>query len=86
MLLAAFALPESRLRNPIFPPRILRSRGLMGTSVVRGFLVTGMFSTFLLGALYLERVRGFGALQTGLAFLPMTLVMGTMSLGPAAAR
>ena len=84
VLLAAFALLESRLSNPIFPPRILRSRGLVGTSVVRGFLVTGMFSTFLLGALYLERVRGFGALQTGLAFLPMTLVMGTMSLGPAA--
>ena len=35
-----------------------------------------MFSTFVLGSLYLERVRGYGALQTGLAFLPMTLVMG----------
>jgi EmrB/QacA subfamily drug resistance transporter len=83
-LLGAFAVLESRLRNPIFPPRILRSRGLVGTSVVRGFLVTGMFSTFLLGALYLERVRGYGAFETGLAFLPMTLVMGGMSLGPAA--
>ena len=48
----------------------------MASSVVRGLLVTGMFSTFLLGALYLERVRGFGALETGLAFLPMTLVVG----------
>jgi EmrB/QacA subfamily drug resistance transporter len=83
-MLAGFGVLESRLRNPIFPPRILRSRGLVGTSVVRGFLVTGMFSTFLLGALYLERVRGFGALETGLAFLPMTIVMGAMSLGPAA--
>jgi EmrB/QacA subfamily drug resistance transporter len=83
-LLAVFARVESRLANPIFPPRILRSRGLVGSSVVRGFLVTGMFSTFLLGALYLERVRGYGALETGLAFLPMTLVMGAMSVGPAA--
>ena len=56
----------------------------MASSVVRGFLITGMFSTFVLGSLYLERVRGFGALQTGLAFLPMTVVMGAMSLGPAA--
>jgi MFS family permease len=83
-LLAAFAAVEARVANPIFPPRILRSRGLMGSSVVRGFLVTGMFSTFLLGSLYLERVRGYGALTTGLAFLPMTLLLGALSLGPAA--
>jgi EmrB/QacA subfamily drug resistance transporter len=83
-LLAVFAVLEARLDDPIFPPRILRVPGLMGTSVVRGFLVTGMFSTFLLGALYLERVRGFGAFETGLAFLPMTLVLGGMSLGPSA--
>jgi EmrB/QacA subfamily drug resistance transporter len=84
-LLAAFAAQERRHKDPIFPPRVLRLRGLMGTSVVRGFLVTGMFSTFLLGSLYLERVRGFGALETGLAFLPMTLVLGGLSLGPSAA-
>jgi EmrB/QacA subfamily drug resistance transporter len=83
-LLGAFAVLEARLRDPIFPPRILRVRGLMASSVVRGFLITGMFSTFVLGSLYLERVRGYGALQTGLAFLPMTLVLGALSAGPAA--
>src|SRR5436305_3145145 len=74
-LLAAFVAVESRLANPMFPLRILRIRSLTGSSLVRGFLVTGMFSTFLLGALYLERVRGYDALKTGLAFLPMTLVL-----------
>jgi EmrB/QacA subfamily drug resistance transporter len=83
-MLAAFAVLESRLRDPIFPPRILRVRGLMATSIVRAFLITGMFSTFVLGSLYLERVRGYGAFQTGLAFLPMTLLMGAMSAGIAA--
>jgi EmrB/QacA subfamily drug resistance transporter len=83
-LLGAFAALEARLRDPIFPPRILRVRGLMASSVVRGFLITGMFSTFVLGSLYLERVRGYGAFETGLAFLPMTLVLGALSLGPAA--
>ena len=83
-LLTAFAVQERRHKDPIFPPRVLRLRGLMGTSVVRGFLVTGMFSTFLLGSLYLERVRGYGAFETGLAFLPMTLVLGGLSLGPSA--
>ena len=84
VLLAGFAVLESRLREPLFPLRILRVRGLMASSVVRGFLITGMFSTFVLGSLYLQRVRGYGALETGLAFLPMTLVMGALSLGPAA--
>ena len=50
--------------------------GLVGSSVVRGFLVTGMYSTFFLGTLYLEHVLHYGALQTGLAFLPWTLTVG----------
>ena len=80
-LLAVFVAVESRLANPMFPLRILRVPGLAASSVVRAFLVTGMFSTFLLGVLYLQHVRGYGALQTGLAFLPLTLIMGAMSVG-----
>ena len=41
----------------------------------------GMFGMFFLGALYLQRVLGYDALEVGLAFLPATIVMGTMSLG-----
>jgi EmrB/QacA subfamily drug resistance transporter len=80
-LLALFAYVESRLEHPMFPLRILRVPGLAASSVIRGFLVTGMFSTFLLGVLYLQHVHGYGALRTGLAFLPMTLILGAMSLG-----
>jgi EmrB/QacA subfamily drug resistance transporter len=80
-LLAAFVAVEARLQNPMFPLRILRVPGLAASSVVRAFLVTGMFSTFLLGVLYLQHVHGYGALETGLAFLPLTLIMGLMSLG-----
>jgi MFS family permease len=39
-----------------------------------------MFGMFFLGALYLQRVLGYNPLEVGLAFLPSTLVMGTMSL------
>lgn len=53
----------------------------MGSSIVRGFLVTGMYSTFFLGTLYLEHVRHLSALQTGLAFLPWTVTVGALSLG-----
>ena len=40
-----------------------------------------MFGMFFLGALYLQRILGYDALQVGLAFLPTTIVMGTLSLG-----
>jgi MFS family permease len=80
-LLAAFLALESRLANPIMPLRILRLRGLVGSSLVRGFLVTGMYSTFFLGTLYLEHIRHYGALQTGLAFMPWTATVGVLSLG-----
>ncbi|MGZ4200863.1 MAG: MFS transporter, partial [Thermoleophilaceae bacterium] len=80
-LLAAFVLLESRLRNPIMPLRIFRVPGLAWSSVIRAFLVTGMFSSFFIGVLYLEHVLHYGALTTGLAFLPMTLTLATLSLG-----
>jgi MFS family permease len=40
-----------------------------------------MFSLFFLGALYLQEILGYDALGVGLAFLPATVVMGTLSLG-----
>jgi MFS family permease len=66
------------------PLRILRLRTLMGSSLVRGLLVTGMYSSFFLGSLYLERVLGYDAIDTGLAFLPLTASIAAMSMGIAA--
>jgi MFS family permease len=48
---------------------------------VRGLIVTGMYSTFFLATLYLEHVRHFTALQTGVAYLPWTVTVGILSLG-----
>src|SRR5580700_2256704 len=84
VLLGAFFALESRISNPIMPLRILRLRMLMGSSLVRGLLVTGMFSAFFLGALYLERVLGYDAIDTGLAFMPLTIAIAAMSMGIAA--
>ncbi len=83
-LLGAFLAVEARVANPIMPLRILRLRMLMGSSLVRGLLVTGMFSAFFLGALYLERVLGYDAIDTGLAFLPLTASIALMSVGVSA--
>jgi EmrB/QacA subfamily drug resistance transporter len=84
ILLGAFLALEARLANPIMPLRVLRLRMLMGSSLVRGLLVTGMFSSFFLGSLYLERVLGYNAIDTGLAFMPLTIAIATMSIGVSA--
>jgi EmrB/QacA subfamily drug resistance transporter len=81
LLLGAFFWLESRISNPLMPLRILRLRMLMGSSLVRGLLVTGMFSAFFLGALYLERVLGYDAIDTGLAFMPLTISIAAFSMG-----
>ncbi len=81
---ALFVLLESRLRNPLMPLRIVGIRSLMGASGARALLFTGLFTNFFVGALYLQHVRGYSAFQTGLAFLPTTLMIGVMSSGIAA--
>ena len=80
VLLAAFIVREATARNPLIPLRIFRSRNVSGANLVQALLVAGMFGLFFLGALYLQRVLGYDALQIGFAFLPATLVMGTLSL------
>jgi len=80
-LLVVFGIHQTRLANPILPPRILRIRGLVSSSAVRGLAATGMYAAFFFGALYMDRVLGFGPLPTGLAFLPQTLAVGALSLG-----
>jgi EmrB/QacA subfamily drug resistance transporter len=81
VLMAAFVAVERRIENPIMPLRILRLKGLTHASLVRGFLVTGMYSTFFMGTLYLEHVRHYSALQTGAAFLPWTITVAILSRG-----
>ncbi|MFL5823403.1 MAG: MFS transporter [Solirubrobacteraceae bacterium] len=81
LLMAAFLTLEARLENPIMPLRILRVRGLIDASVVRGFLVTGMYSTFFLATLYLEHIRHYSAVEAGAAFLPWTLTVAVLSQG-----
>src|SRR6202165_5028028 len=80
-LLASFLFLEGRIANPIMPLRILRIRSLVGASVARAMLATGMFATFFLGTLYLQHVRGYSAVGTGLAFLPWSISLGVLSLG-----
>src|SRR5215218_8555072 len=78
-LIAAFILRQARVANPLMPLRLFRSRNVAGANLVQALIVVGMFGLFFLGALYLQRVLGYDALEVGLAYLPTTLVMGLMS-------
>ena len=44
-------------------------------------MVAGLFGMFFLGAIYMQKVLGYDALEVGLAFLPVAVLIGALSLG-----
>ena len=80
LLAGAFLVRQATASNPLVPLRIFRSRNVSGANLIQVLSVAGMFGMFFLGSLYMERVLGYDALELGLAVLPVTLVMGTLSV------
>jgi EmrB/QacA subfamily drug resistance transporter len=80
-LLAGFLVREARTAKPLIPLGIFRSRNVAGANIVQALMVAGLFGIFFLGSLYMERVLGYDALEIGLAFLPVALLIGALSLG-----
>jgi EmrB/QacA subfamily drug resistance transporter len=80
-LFAGFVVRQARATNPLLPLRLFRSRNVSGANVVMVLLIAGMFGMFFLGSLYLERVLGYDAVEIGLAFLPVSVGIGALSLG-----
>ena len=79
-LMVSFLARETRAASPLMPLRIFRSRPVAAANAIQILSVAGMFGMFFLGALYLRRVLGYDALEIGLAFLPVTIAMGTLSI------
>jgi EmrB/QacA subfamily drug resistance transporter len=79
VLLALFIAREATARTPLIPLRIFRSRNVTGANVVQVLTVAGMFGMFFMGSLYLQLVQGYDALQIGLAFLPICIIMGALT-------
>jgi MFS family permease len=63
------------------PLRIFSSRNLVGANLVQVLGTAGMFGMSFLGTLFLRQLLGYDALQIGLAFLPVAVAMGTLSVG-----
>jgi len=80
-LLAGFLVRQARAANPLLPLRLFRSRNVSGANLIQMLMVAGIFGMFFLGSLYLQKVLGYDPLQIGLAFLPVALAIGTLSLG-----
>ncbi len=80
-LFAGFIMRQARASNPLMPLHMFRSRNLAGANLAQALTVAGMFGMFFLGSLYMERTLGYGPLKLGLAFLPVALAIGALSLG-----
>ncbi|MFD8642308.1 MFS transporter [Streptomyces zaomyceticus] len=79
-LLTGFLVRQAKAANPLMPLRILRSRSVSGANAVQMLMVAALFSFQILVALYLQKVLGYGAAETGLAMLPAAAVIGAVSL------
>jgi len=82
--LVAFAVAETRVANPMVDFKFFKSRSFAGANMVAFIVSFAMLATFFFFALYLQNVRGYSPLQTGVRFLPMTVVI--IFAGPIAGR
>jgi EmrB/QacA subfamily drug resistance transporter len=74
--LAAFAALELHARKPLLNIARLGDRGVGGGFLMMLTASAVLFGSFLLTSMYLQEVLGTGALETGLAFLPMAVIIG----------
>ncbi|MGW4409331.1 DHA2 family efflux MFS transporter permease subunit [Nonomuraea sp. NPDC004702] len=79
LLLVAFIAWEARSRHPLLPLRVLRDRTRAGAFLAIGLPQVSMFGFFLFLTYYLQQILGYSPLQTGLAFLPLSLAIGVGS-------
>ena len=83
VLLAAFGMIEARSAAPLVPLSILRRRSLAVGNTVMACLGVVMTSGFFFLSLYLQQILGYSALRTGVAIVPMTVLLAA---GPLAAK
>jgi len=72
-LLAAFAALEQRRAAPLVRLSIFRTRTLTTANAATVLLLGGLYSLFFFGTLYFQEIKGYNALETGVAFLPQTV-------------
>jgi EmrB/QacA subfamily drug resistance transporter len=76
VLLAGFVVNELRSRTPLLPLSIFRVRGLAAADTTQLIAMAGFFSMFFFLTLYMQTVLGWSPIQTGAAYLPLTVGVG----------
>ncbi|MBD8607541.1 MFS transporter [Aeromicrobium sp. CFBP 8757] len=77
-LLAAFAVIESRVSDPLLPLHIVWDRTRGASFLVVAFVGIGLFAVFLFLTYYVSLTLGYSPLKTGFSFVPMILgIMAT---------
>ncbi|MFD1545577.1 DHA2 family efflux MFS transporter permease subunit [Nonomuraea guangzhouensis] len=79
-LLAAFVVRQATAGTPLMPLRIFHSRNVSGANLVQMLALSAMFSFQIIVALFMQKVLGYTALETGLAMLPAAVAIGGISL------
>ena len=72
-LLTAFVLNELRHRNPLAPMSIFRINGLGFSDATQLIAFAGFLAMFFFLTLYMQNVLGYSAIQTGAAYVPLTI-------------
>jgi EmrB/QacA subfamily drug resistance transporter len=71
VLLLAFAVIETRARQPLVPFRVFRIGSVAGANITGILMGAALFSMFFFISLYMQQILGFSALEAGLAYLPL---------------
>ena len=69
----AFVAVEKRVLNPLVPLRLFKSAQRSGANAARALFVGSMAAYWFYVSQFLQVAKGMNPLETGLAFLPMTL-------------
>jgi EmrB/QacA subfamily drug resistance transporter len=75
VLIGLFVVQQSRGSHPLLPMRVLADRTRNGSYLALLFAGAGLFGIYLFLTYYVQSTLGYSALKTGLAFLPMILLL-----------
>ena len=75
VLLTSFVFIESRVKDPLLPLRVVSDRTRAGSYLAIGISGIAIFAVFLFLTYFLQQTKGFTPIQSGLAFLPMTVAI-----------
>jgi EmrB/QacA subfamily drug resistance transporter len=76
VLLTAFTVLQRRVASPLLPFRLFHNRSVLGADVASLFIGAGIFGIFFFLTLWMQVLNGYSPIRAGLAFLPMTVLIG----------